>query len=128
MTENDIAKAIFQAELEVHKALGPGLLEGVYEECLAHELSEMNLRVERQKMAPLVYKTTRITNAYRMDLVVENKVVVELKSVEKMNELHVAQLLTYLKLSGYKLGLLMNFNVPLFKDGVKRLINGNLET
>jgi GxxExxY protein len=108
----------------VHKILGPGLLENAYEECLLFELQSIGLKVERQKALPLVYKTVKLDAGYRIDLLVENKVIIELKAVEAINDIHVAQVLTYLKLSGCKLGLLMNFNVLRLTDGLRRLVNG----
>lgn len=109
--------------MNVHRSLGPGLLESAYEECLAYELADAGLLVERQKPLPLVYREVRMDAGYRVDILVENKIIVELKSVEMLNEVHVAQVLTYLKLSGCRLGLLMNFNVAVLKDGIKRLAN-----
>lgn len=107
--------------IEVHKILGPGLLESAYEECLFYELREAGLRVERQRSLPLVYKEVKLDAGYRIDLLVENKVIIELKAVEAINDIHIAQVLTYLKISGCKLGLLMNFNVLRLTDGIKRL-------
>ena len=124
MKENDISGRIIGCAIEVHKALGPGLLESAYEECLFFELRGAGLKVERQKPLPVVYKEVKLEAGYRIDLLVENKVVVELKAVEALNDVHTAQVLTYLKLSGCKLGLLMNFNVVKLVDGIKRLKNG----
>jgi GxxExxY protein len=126
ITENEIAKIVFELGLKVHKILGPGLLESAYEECLYYEIKKTGLIVEKQKALPLIYEEVRLDIGYRIDLLVENKFVVELKSVEVLNELHLAQIITYLKLSNCKLGLLINFNTVLFKDGVKRVINGKL--
>ncbi|MBP0612554.1 GxxExxY protein [Chryseobacterium sp. cx-311] len=126
MNENEISKIIFDAGLEVHKALGPGLLESAYEECLYYELSETGLYVEKQKPMPLIYEEVKLDVGYRIDIVVENKVVIEVKSVDSLNDIHLAQVLTYLKLSSCKLGMLINFNTLLFKNGVKRVINGYL--
>ncbi len=126
MTENDIAKIVFELGLKVHKALGPGLLESAYEECLYHELRNAGLLVEKQKELPLVYNEIRLDIGYRIDLFVESKFVVEVKSVDALADIHLAQILTYLKLSDAKLGYLINFNTVLFKDGVKRVINGTL--
>ena len=122
MTENELAKIVFEAGIKVHKALGAGLLESAYEECLFYELQKSNLFVEKQKALPLIYEDVKLDVGYRIDLLVERKLVVELKSVEALNDLHLAQTLTYLKLSGCKLGLLINFNTVLFKNGVKRVI------
>jgi GxxExxY protein len=112
--------------MKVHKALGPGLLESAYEECLYYELQKYGLAVEKQKALPLIYEDVKLDAGYRIDLLIEKKLVIEIKSVEALNDLHLAQILTYLKLSGCKLGLLINFNTVLFKDGVKRIINGQL--
>jgi GxxExxY protein len=124
MHENEISEKIIGCAIEVHKILGPGLLENAYEECLFFELQSIGLKVERQKALPLVYKTVKLDAGYRIDLLVENKVIIELKAVEAINDIHVAQVLTYLKLSGCKLGLLMNFNVLRLTDGLRRLVNG----
>ena len=126
MTENEIAKLVFECGLQVHKTLGPGLLESSYEECLFYELSKYDVRVEKQKPLPLIYENVKLEVGYRVDLMIENKLIVEVKSIEAINDVHLAQILTYLKLSGCKLGLLINFNTTLFKIGVKRVINGNL--
>ncbi len=126
MTENELAKIVFEAGMKVHKALGAGLLENAYEECLFYELQKNGLFVEKQKVLPLIYEEVKLEAGYRMDLLVERKLVVEIKSVEALNDLHLAQILTYLKLSDCKLGLLINFNTVLFKNGVKRVINGQL--
>jgi len=122
MTDNEITHEIIGAAIEVHKHLGPGLLESAYEECLFHELQLRNLRVERQKAVPVVYKQTKLECGYRLDLLVEGRVVVELKSVEGLGPIHEAIILTYLRMSGDKLGLLINFNVSVLKDGVRRFI------
>jgi GxxExxY protein len=122
MTDNEITHEIIGAAIEVHKYLGPGLLESAYEECLAHELHLRNLRVERQKPVPVVYKETKLECGYRLDLPVEGRVVVELKSVEGLGPIHEAIILTYLRMSGHRLGLLINFNVSVLKDGVRRFI------
>ena len=126
MTENELAKIVFEAGMKVQNALGAGLLESAYEECLFYELQKSGLFVEKQKALPLVYEDVKLEAGYRVDLLVERKLVVEIKSVEALNDLHLAQILTYLKLSGCKLGLLINFNTVLFKNGVKRVINGQL--
>jgi GxxExxY protein len=122
MTDNEITHEIIGAAIEVHKHLGPGLLESAYEECLAHELQLRNLRVERQKAVPVVYKETKLECGYRIDLLVEGKIVVELKSVEALAPIHEAIILTYIRLSGHRLDLLINFNVNALKDGVRRFI------
>jgi GxxExxY protein len=126
MTENELAKIVFDAGMKVHKTLGPGLLESAYEECLYYELQKYGLTVEKQRALPLVYEDIKLEAGYRVDLLVEKKLVVEIKSVDALNDIHFAQILTYLKLSDCKLGLLLNFNTVLFKDGVKRVINGQL--
>lgn len=123
MSENEISEKIIGCAIEVHKSLGPGLPESAYLECLFYELQMAGLQVEKQKPLPLVYKEVKLDAGYRMDLVAEGKVVIELKAVEALNEIHMAQVLTYLKLSGCKLGLLMNFNVLRMVDGLKRLVN-----
>ncbi len=123
MTENEISEKIIGCAIAVHKSLGPGLLESAYLECLFYELQKMGLNVEKQKTLPLIYKEVRLDAGYRLDIIVENKVIIEIKSVEAINDIHIAQVLTYLKLSGCKLGLLMNFNVLRIVDGLKRLVN-----
>jgi GxxExxY protein len=122
MTDNDITHGIIGAAIEVHKRLGPGLLESAYEECLAHELSLRNLGVDRQVGVPIVYRETKLECGYRIDLLIESRIVVELKSVESLAPIHEAIILTYLRLSGHKIGLLINFNVAILKDGVRRFI------
>jgi GxxExxY protein len=117
LTEKVIGLAI-----EVHRALGPGLLESAYEECLCHELAESDIPFERQVSLPVRYKSAQIACAYRMDLVVADALILELKSVDKILPLHEAQLLTYLKLSGLHRGLILNFNTTLLKDGIKRMV------
>lgn len=122
MTDNEITYEIIGAAIEVHRLLGPGLLESAYEECLAKELTLRNLVVERQKPVPVVYKDVKLECGYRIDLLVEHRVVVELKSIESLAAIHEAIILTYLRLSGRRLGLLINFNVNVLRDGVKRYI------
>jgi GxxExxY protein len=124
MEINEISGQVVDAAIKVHSALGPGLLENAYEACLAHELNKRGLRVERQVELPVVYDGVQIDLGYRLDLVVEGAVIVELKAVEKIAPIHEAQLLSYLKLSNKKLGLLINFNVLHLKDGIKRMANG----
>ena len=124
MHENEISAIIIDAGLKVHRALGPGLYEAVYEKCLEYELKERGLIVERQKFLKINYGNLVIDNAFKVDLLVENKVVVELKALDEINNFHSAQLLNYLKLGNYKLGLLLNFNSGLFKNGIKRIVNG----
>lgn len=124
MTENEIGKIVVDAAVAVHRALGPGLLESVYEAVLAGELSERGLRVERQLAVPIEYRGIRFDEGFRADLVVEGKVLVELKSVEKLTHVHKKQLLTYLRLSRRKLGFLLNFGEAMIKDGIVRTVNG----
>jgi GxxExxY protein len=126
MDENEISKIVFESALKVHKILGPGLLESAYEECLFYELKKFDLNIEKQKALPLIYEEVKLDVGYRIDIIIENKFIVEVKSVESLNDVHLAQLLTYLRLSNCKLGLLINFNVSLLKNGVKRVINGTL--
>lgn len=123
MTENELSKIVFDCTLKVHQNLGPGLLESAYEECLFYELKKTSLLVEKQKGLPLVYEEIRLDIGYRIDLLVENKLILEIKSVEALNDVHFAQLLTYLKLTDCKLGLLINFNVALIKNGIRRIVN-----
>jgi GxxExxY protein len=123
MEINDLTGEVIGAAIEVHKALGPGLLESTYEERLCIELGLRNVPYERQKEIPIEYKGVDLGYAYRLDIVVPNELIVELKACESLEPIHEAQLLTYLKLSGIKVGLLINFNVPVLKDGVKRLVN-----
>ena len=121
---NRLTEQIIGAAVEVHRHLGPGLLESTYETCLAYELEQLGLAVERQKALPLVYKEIRLDQGYRLDLLVEQKVIVELKVVDKITSVHEAQVLSYLKLSGCKVGLLLNFDVRLLKDGIRRFMMG----
>ena len=123
---NNISKHIINAAIEVHKELGAGLLESVYEYCLLDELKHRGLRAERQVQLPVCYKGNKLDKEFFIDILVEDKIVLELKSVEAILPIHEFQLLTYLKLSGKKIGLLINFNVPLLKDGIRRKINGTL--
>lgn len=123
MNEEEIFKKVLNCAFKVHTALGPGLLESAYEECLYYEIKKFGLNVEKQKTLPLVYEEVKLDAGYRLDLLVENKIIVEIKSVDSLADIHMAQILTYLKLSGCKLGLLVNFNVKHLKDGIKRVIN-----
>lgn len=123
MTENEISKIIFNSALKVHKALWPGLLESAYEECLYYELKKFGLNVQKQKALPLIYEEVKLEIGYRIDLLVEDKVIIEIKAVEALNDVHLAQILTYLKLSDCKLGMLINFNVSLIKNGIRRVAN-----
>jgi GxxExxY protein len=123
MTENELSRIVFDCALKVHKRLGPGLLESSYEACLFYELKKLGLNVVKQKSLPLIYEEVKLDIGYRIDIIVEDKLILEIKSVDALNDIHFAQLLTYLKLTNCKLGLLMNFNVVLIKDGVKRIVN-----
>ncbi len=123
MEINEISGKILGAAIEVHKVLGPGLLESAYEECLCHELASRGIEFERQKGLPVIYKNVKLDCGYRIDLLVENAVVLELKAVEDILPIHAAQLLTYLKLGNWKIGLLINFNVPILRQGIKRIVN-----
>ena len=123
MTENELSKIVFDCALKVHQSLGPGLLESAYEECLFFELKKQGLNVEKQKPLPLIYEEVKLDIGYRIDIIVNNKLIIEIKSVEALNDVHFAQLLTYLKLTNCKLGLLINFNVTLIKNGIKRVVN-----
>ena len=122
MDLNYLTGKIIGAAIEVHKALGPGLLESAYEECLCHEFTLRQLHFKRQQANPLEYKGTKLDCGYRIDLLIEDLVILELKSVESLLPIHEAQLLTYLKLTDFNVGLLINFNVPVLRDGIKRLI------
>jgi GxxExxY protein len=124
MTENAIAKEIVDAAFRIHTTLGPGLLESVYDTVLAYELGRRGLRTVRQQPIPVVYEQVRIDTGFRADLVVEDKVIVEIKSVEMLAPVHKKQLLTYLRLADKRLGLLINFQVTLIKDGITRIVNG----
>ena len=123
MTENEISNRVIGCAISIHSALGPGLLESAYAECLHFELLQAGLKVEKQKPLPLIYRDVKLDCGYRVDLLIENKVIVEVKSVDGLNDIHLAQILTYLKLSGCKLGLLINFNVLRLKEGIKRVVN-----
>jgi len=122
MNVEEVFKIVLDCSFKVHSALGHGLLESAYEECLFYELTQLGLKVQKQKPLPLVYREVRLDAGYSVDLFVENCVIVEIKAVEALNEVYLAQILTYLKLSNCKLGLLVNFNVKHLKDGIKRVI------
>jgi GxxExxY protein len=124
MSSNQISSAVIGAAIEVHRMLGPGLLESAYEACLCRELELRNIRFQRQHPLPLVYKDLHLECGYRLDLLVEQSVVIEIKSVDVLLPVHEAQLLTYLRLGGWRLGLLINFNVPVLKEGVRRRVLG----
>jgi len=127
MTEKDrldlITDSIIGAAVDVHRAMGPGLLESAYEACLAFELAERGLKIEQQKPLPVVYRKVKLNCGYRLDILVENSVIVEIKVIERLAPVHKAQLLSYLKLSGCKVGLIINFNVKILKDGIIRVVN-----
>ncbi len=123
MTENEISKILVDCCFKVHTELGPGLLESVYEEVLSYEIIKRGLLLERQKGIPVIYDEIKMELGFRADIIVENKVIIELKSIEAIAPVHTKQLLTYLKLTGLKLGLLVNFNEALIKDGIKRIVN-----
>ncbi len=127
MDENAIAKLTLDAAFEVHRRLGPGLFESVYESVLSHELNKRGLKVQRQVPIRLTYDNLSFDEGFMADIIVENKVIIELKSVENINAVHKKQLLTYLRISGLKLGLLINFNESLLKDGIIRIVNGLVE-
>jgi GxxExxY protein len=120
---DEISRRIIGAAIEVHRHLGPGLLESAYEACLAYELRQIGLRVEQQRPLPVVYKDVTLDCGYRLDLVVEDSIVIEVKAVEQLARIHDAQLLSYLRLSGLRVGLLMNFHSRVLKDGLKRIVN-----
>lgn len=125
MSLDSITDTIIACCIAIHRKLGPGLLESTYEACLEHDLRKRGLKIERQKSMPLVYDNLLIENAYRIDLLVEDSVVLELKAVEEVHPVHKAQLLSYLKLSGKSVGLLLNFHAPLMKDGITRMVNNH---
>ena len=122
LEHEELTHSIIGAAIDVHRALGPGLLESAYEECLCHELALRSVRFERQKQLPVAYKGVNLDCGYRIDLVVQNVVVIELKSIENILPIHEAQLLTYMRLGAYRVGLLVNFNVPVLKDGIVRRV------
>ncbi|MBK9465383.1 MAG: GxxExxY protein [Chitinophagaceae bacterium] len=128
MHENEIGTLILDAAFQVHKELGPGLLESTYETCISYEASQMGLLIETQLPLPVIYKEVNLDCGYRIDIRAEKKVIVEIKAVEKLNDVHLAQLLTYMKLSGCKLGYLINFNVKFLKEGIKRVVLGDLSS
>lgn len=123
MTENEISRVVFDAALKIHKALGPGLLESAYEACLCYELTKTGLLVEKQIPLPLVYEAVKLETGYRVDIIIEKKFIIEVKAVDALNDIHLAQLLTYLKLANWKLGFLINFNVLLLKNGIRRVVD-----
>ncbi|WKZ18779.1 MAG: GxxExxY protein [Candidatus Jettenia sp. CY-1] len=126
MTENELSRKIIGIAIEVHNVLGPGLLESAYKECMYYKIGKSGLFVEKEKPIPVFFEEVRLECGYRIDLLVENTLVIEIKSVDALNNIYLAQTLTYLKLGNYKLGLLINFNVVKLKDGIQRVINGTL--
>ncbi len=124
MTDFDLTNLVIGISIDMHKVLGPGLLENVYKECLYYKLNEAGLKVEKEKPMPVLFENVKIDCGFRLDLVIEDSLVIECKSVKSLEDIHLAQMLTYLKLGNYQLGLLMNFNVFLLKDGIKRVRNG----
>jgi GxxExxY protein len=123
MTENEISKIVIGLAIDVHKALGPGLLENAYKECLYYKINQFGLYIEKEKSMPIIFEEVLLDCGYRVDLLVEKKLIIELKSVESLNDIHLAQTLTYLKLGNYKLGLLINFNEVLLKNGIRKVVN-----
>lgn len=123
MNENELSNCVIGFAIQVHKILGPGLLESAYKECLYYELINAGYYVEKEKPLPITYKDIKLDYGYRIDLLVEKKLVLEIKSIEEINDIHKAQLLTYIKIGNYKLGLLLNFNVMKMKEGIRRVIN-----
>lgn len=125
MEINELTYKVIGLAIEVHKELGPGLLESAYQECLFYELKNAGLQVEKEKSLPIVYKEVKLDHGYRIDLLIENSLVIEIKTVENFTEVHFAQVLTYLKLGNYPIGLLMNFDSKILKNNIKRFINNN---
>ena len=123
MTENQLTQIIIGCAIDVHRQLGPGLLESAYQECLRYELEQYGLDIKREVPMPIVYKEVNLNHGYRIDLLVENKIVIELKAVESLTDVHLAQTLTYLRLGKFKLGLILNFNTIVLKKGIRRVIN-----
>jgi len=124
MNENQLSTIAIGLAIEIHKSLGPGLLENAYKECLFFKLIQSGILAEKEKPMPLVYEKVKLECGYRIDILVGNKLVLEIKSVESLNDIHLAQTLTYMKLGNYKLGLLINFNTILLKSGIRRVVNG----
>jgi GxxExxY protein len=124
MAEDLLTRTIIGLAIDVHNALGPGLLENAYKECLFYKIDHAGFQVEKEKMMPLVFEDVKLDCGYRIDILVENQLVLELKSIEALSDIHLAQTLTYMKLGGYRFGLLMNFNVRRLKDGIRRIVNG----
>jgi len=123
MTENEISNKVIGLAIEVHRVLGPGLLESAYKECLFYKIIKSGIFAEKEKPIPLIFEEVKLECGYRIDILVEHLLVIEIKSAEALNDVHLAQTLTYMKLGNYRLGLLINFNVVLLKDGIKRVVN-----
>jgi GxxExxY protein len=123
MDENELAKIAVDLGFKIYKKLGAGLFENVYEECLFHDIKKFGLKVEKQKSLSIIYDDLIINNAYKIDLIVEDKLILEIKTVDNLNDIHKAQILTYLKMTGCRLGLLMNFRTDFYKNGIKRIVN-----
>jgi len=123
MDENELAKIVVDLGFKIYKKLGAGLFENVYEECLFHDIKKFGLKVEKQKSVSIIYDDLIINNAYKIDLIVEDKLILEIKTVDNLNDIHKAQILTYLKMTGCRLGLLMNFRTDFYKNGIKRIVN-----
>ena len=123
MDENELAKIVVDLGFKIYKKLGAGLFENVYEECLFHDIKKFGLKVEKQKSLSIIYDDLIINNAYKIDLIVEDKLILEIKTVDNLNDIHKAQILTYLKMTGCRLGLLMNFRTDFYKNGIKRIVN-----
>ena len=123
MTENQLTQIIIGCAIDVHRQLGPGLLESTYQECLCYELEEYGLDIKKEVPMPIIYKEVKLNHGYRIDILVENKVVIELKAVESLNEVHLAQTLTYLRLGKFKIGLILNFHTAVLKKGIRRVVN-----
>jgi len=124
MEDNDLTSRIIDAAIQVHKTLGPGLLESAYKECHYYEMIKSGLFVEKEKPLPLIYESVKLDCGYRIDLLVESRIIIETKAVEALNDIHMAQILTYLRINKTRIGLLLNFNVLKMKDGIKRVVNG----
>ncbi len=124
MEEDLLTRTIIGLAMDVHTSLGPGLLENVYKECLFYKIDHAGFQVEKEKMMPLVFEDVKLDCGYRIDILVEERLVLELKSIERLNDIHLAQTLTYMKLGNYRFGLLINFNVLRLKDGIRRIVNG----
>ena len=123
MTENQLTQIIIGCAIDVHRQLGPGLLESAYQECLCYELEQYGLDIKKEVPMPIIYKEVKLNHGYRIDLIVENQIIIELKAVESLNEVHLAQTLTYLRLGNFRLGLILNFHAVVLKKGIRRVVN-----